>query len=128
MEKLSRQEMFERAWKGLAEQEFRKAQTNGSCSYQTPNGDRCAWGHVDTSLTARDIGSVRTLVENKVGLAALLSVEDTAFAMALQRAHDCSKGDLDMKHALRLLASDWQLNYEFTYNPEYLTKSLAPRS
>lgn len=90
---LTKQEMFDRAWKGLKAQGWAKAYDveRGVCTYLTEDGKRCAWGHVDPDGTKEQVGTVADLNLNRVGLAAYLYPEDVApngFACQLQRCHD----------------------------------------
>lgn len=50
---LTRQEMFDRAWKGLKAQGWTPAynHAHSRCEYLTGSGKRCAWGHVDPEGT-----------------------------------------------------------------------------
>lgn len=83
------QEMFDKAVRGLAGQGWRRsADECGECVYHSPNGDRCAWGHVDPRGTEGRTGHVTTLAGKGVGLAAQLSIKELYFAEALQHAHD----------------------------------------
>lgn len=91
--KLTRQEMFDRAYRGLASQGWRRAYEVNSCEYVTDDGRRCAWGWVDPSLTDEDSGDVQGLFDKERGVAAYLSLDDLRFAMALQDAHDSSTDD-----------------------------------
>ena|SRR5687767_9076692 len=108
----TKQEMFNRAYIGLARQGFVKCEQtepvyNGSkCLYRKEMADgtvcRCAFGHVDTSLD-QQAGDVYSLATSGVGLAATLSQEELFFAYQLQRAHDSSTGPGDMKQKLETL-------------------------
>jgi len=115
----SRQEMFNRAWRGLEAQGWQgsvvaKAYGGSRCVYNGPDGRRCAWGHVDPEGT-RDPGidvdgnAVMALHTNGIGLAALLTEADALFALRLQRAHDGSSlgfgpGARDLRKAMTLFA------------------------
>ena len=115
---LSRQEMFERAVRGLASQNWEQCVyghgLSRSCVYFIP-GDvpkRCAWGWVDPEGTQRDNGSVHLLRVNGIGLAAELDMEGESFAMALQNAHDGwdeSKGP--MAKRFETFARTWNLTW-----------------
>ena len=93
----SRQEMFERAVRGLAGQGWKRAVIDDvrslGCMYLTDDGRRCAWGHVDPNGTVGPTGrvyggSIRTLTHVGHGLAPRLSEEDLDFALLLQGTHD----------------------------------------
>lgn len=90
---LTRQEMFDRAWRGLASQGWRRAAAGSRCAYLTADGCRCAWGWVDPEGTADQLGTVRDLHTEGIGIAARLSHEDLIFAATLQSAHDLSSDD-----------------------------------
>ncbi len=111
----SRQEMFNRAWNGIKAQDWRQSAviSNGGvlCKYLMPNGDRCAWGHVDTSVGDRR-GTVKCLARSGIGVAAFLDGDDLEFAYRLQEAHDFITGS----------SSSWDEMY-----PEYQGASMEQR-
>lgn len=83
------QEMFDKAVRGLAGQDWRKSvNEDKNCVYHSPNGDRCAWGHVDPEGTEGESESIRLLACCDVGLAGELTTETLLFAVDLQREHD----------------------------------------
>lgn len=92
--KLTKQEMFDRAYRGLASQGWKRAADGGRCLYLTDDGRRCAWGWIDpeatASVEAMSIGDVRDLKYERVGLASSLDKEDLNFALDLQQEHDMS--------------------------------------
>lgn len=100
----SRQEMFDRAWRGLKSQGWKRAVDHLGCVYSTPDGRRCAWGWVDPDGTSGALGSVRALYENRVGLAGLLRGEDVLFANWLQSVHDLAV-DETLQQAMRSFAA-----------------------
>lgn len=81
------QEMFDKAWIGATKQGWKHSyrQMNGDrkCVYQSPEGYRCGWGLVDTSLGPHTTGPTG-------GLAASLNANQLDFAVKLQVAHDSS--------------------------------------
>ena len=91
---LTRQEMFNRAYKGLASQNWEKCLEINPvgrrplCVYDDGAGKHCAWGWVDKSLGPEVRMTVEDLVVGKIGLAAELATDDVPFAKELQRAHD----------------------------------------
>jgi hypothetical protein len=90
---MTKQEMFDKAVRGLAKQCWKRAARvtdigNSICVYQDKDGNRCAWGHVDTSLDSEVDGGVRKLHEQKIGLAAGLTDSEVMFAQILQTTHD----------------------------------------
>lgn len=91
---MTNQEMFNLAAKGLRGQKWERSvevidtDEDPLCVYDNGNGKRCAWGHVDTSLTPRNVGGVRELHYLKRGVAGTLTLGQLDFAHRLQRAHD----------------------------------------
>lgn len=108
----SRQEMFNRAWNGLKGQGWKTStfKDGRGCSYDGPDGRKCAWGWVDPEGTKDDptkgdptkgvtynprwtktgqlSGTVLTLRIEGIGLAALIPNEDEGFIAQLQSVHD----------------------------------------
>lgn len=109
--RLTRQEMFDRAYLGLAGQGFAQAKIDGGCVYLAPDGTRCAWGHVDTSLTSHYQCGVTWLREDCIGIAGNLTADDLKFAVALQNAHDDKRSadPATMQTFLHTLATDYGL-------------------
>lgn len=109
---LTKQEMFNRAWTGLKAQGFTRAWTaETGCVYAAPDGRRCAWGHVDLSLTAEDEDdtSIPNLRAAGIGLAAELDGPGLTFALVLQDAHDVAYVPGHMETRLRALAGHYGL-------------------
>lgn len=108
----SRQEMFDRAWRGLKAQGWRRAvnAATGKCAYLASDGCRCAWGHVDPEGTAPVTGSVSVigLRDTGIGLAARLSEADAHFAHSLQAAHDDTSSE-SLEQAMRAFAAKRKL-------------------
>lgn len=106
---MTRQEMFDRAFRGLASQGWRRAvNEHGACQYLTEDGRRCAWGWVDPDDTTNATGTVLTLRAAGCGLAAHLLPDDLRFARALQIAHDQAPDD-ELEASMRKFAEDWAL-------------------
>ncbi len=105
------QELFDRAWNGLAAQKWRKATTGRglTCVYLAANGDRCAWGHADPEGTAGQIAGVGSLRVDGVGIAGHLDDRGFHFATMLQRAHDACQIDESMADRLRAVAKAFDL-------------------
>lgn len=109
------QEMFDKAYIGLASQEFKKClgswtvESKGICVYSDGNGKHCAWGWVDMSLDKNVIGLVNDLKNWRIGIAATLDEEQLDFASKLQIAHDKSDNQQDMKNNLKKLADEYKL-------------------
>lgn len=93
---LTKQEMFERAVRGLASQGWEQSQDpdNGQCLYATVAEDglvlrRCAPGASPPDGTAgHESMTVIDLRAHRIGVAAELSDEDAVFAQELQQVHD----------------------------------------
>lgn len=109
---LSRQEMFNRAFLGLQSQGWKRALTvpwaqedvNTGCVYQTEESLRCGWGWVDPENTPGHTAYISGLRERGVGLAAVLSPEDLAFAQELQKVHDNNRAS-ELERAMRNFAT-----------------------
>ena len=83
------QEMFDKAVRGLAGQGWRRSAAEyGGCMYHSPNGDRCAWGHVDPEGTKGQSMYVSGLARAGTGIAGQLTNDELTFVEAIQRAHD----------------------------------------
>jgi hypothetical protein len=116
------QEMFDRAWTGLDAQGWEPS-TNGKldtemvCVYLSPDGKRCAYGHVDPEgtggLEPDSLLTVDVLRERSIGIAAMLNREDVEFAVRLQGCHDEAaigvQGREDMKQNMLKLAREFGL-------------------
>lgn len=117
MTKPTIQEMFDKAVRGLAAQEWRRSTTweGGTevCVYLASNGDRCAWGHVDPEGTEGGDGNVYSLKRWGRGLAAILDSEGLGFAKQLQMAHDrgqhCDTSPLGVRNAFMALGQKCDL-------------------
>lgn len=111
---MTKQEMFDRAWRGLKAQGFERSVTPGTydCLYLGPGGKRCAWGHVDpegTSCKEAEGKSVEGLHTRGIGLAATLDAHELRFAQRLQEIHDVAHGTMDLEANLRTLAHKYSL-------------------
>lgn len=106
--KLTKQEMFNRAYRGLASQGFERC-TSGEgkhgCLYVDDNGRHCAWGWVDTSLTKEVSGYIGSIG----GIAATLGQKNKYFAARLQQAHDNAVTPEGVKNRLKQLAKEFDL-------------------
>jgi hypothetical protein len=106
---VTEQEMFDRAVRGLAAQNWRRCvDDNNNCVYLNEEGERCAWGHVDPSLKNIS-GTVLHLNKEGIGLAATLTASQLRFATELQQAHDSSISGTGMEDRLRRLAKQYSL-------------------
>lgn len=109
---VTNQEIFNRAYEGLASQGFTQAlvaPNTANCVYVADDGRRCAWGWVDIDLDRDSEGPVSSLRNNFQGVAAHLEQGQVGFAMALQEAHDSNPNPNYMEEALRKLADLWHL-------------------
>lgn len=112
MAKLTKQEMFDRAYRGLAKQRWRQCVSESDsdeCRYNGPNGMHCAWGHVDTRIPkSREGVNVYRLANLKVGLAAQLLADDSlmVFAEQIQSAHDDNSEPRGMREEFKALAKE----------------------
>lgn len=112
----SRQEMFNRAWRGLKEQGFESCvNKSGHCVYRGAVKhdvqQRCAWGHVDPAGTEHGdgFGAVGDLAVNGFGLAGQLDDSDLAWARALQVCHDTVDSSVHLETRLRAFAAECKL-------------------
>lgn len=108
---ITRQEMFNRAWNGLKAQGWQRSYDGDRCVYVHPSGLRCAWGHVDQSLTDKfnGEGDVYYLSSSShESLASELNGADLDFAAQLQFAHDHAD-ERPMEGAMRSLAFEYGL-------------------
>lgn len=107
-----RQEFFNLAVIGLSNQSWKKSvNTRGGCVYVSDSGNRCAWGHVDKSLSEQTFGSISLLREMGVGIATKLSHEEFEFAKQLQGCHDLSFEPADMNFRFRDLGKEFELKW-----------------
>lgn len=104
---ITKQEMFNRAVRGLRSQGFTRCGVNhptGWESLYTDGEKRCAWGWVDTSLKQSDSTYfVEDLAADKVGIAPGLDVDLLTFAKQLQWCHDDSQTPQLMERRLKKL-------------------------
>lgn len=111
---MNRQEMFTRAVVGLKSQGWVRSVAAGRCSYDNGAGRRCAWGHVDPSLSGSDLRDILSLFQDKVGVAGTLLTEDLHFACHLQSAHDLSREPQVMAMQFQALANHYNLTFPET--------------
>jgi hypothetical protein len=104
------QEMYNRAVIGLRSQNWERAvDEDGNCVYCTTGGAHCAWGWVDPAETKGKFGSVATMKDCGVGIAAGLSDVQLTFALALQSTHDSKLPGMEAR--LRDLGHRWRLDW-----------------
>lgn len=109
---LTKQDMFDRAVRGLRAQGWRRSFNPevSRCSYKAPDGKRCAWGHVDPSLD--DVsGTVYDLRKLQIGLAAGLDDPALRFATLLQQCHDGAICPEYMEERFRQVAKEHALTW-----------------
>jgi hypothetical protein len=109
---MTNQQMFNRAVRGLSRQKWRRSYEGGVCRYTNDNGDRCAWGHVETKpeLLAEHEGQiVDTLIEKRVGVAGKLRKSQHVFARKLQQCHDEHRQGL--RDFFREFGQEWGLKW-----------------
>lgn len=107
---LTKQEMFDRAYRGLASQGWRKCFDERGCIYQHADGRRCAWGWVDMSLGPDDLGAVETIALDHDGIASTLGADGLGFAIALQSAHDTADSPEALLASMNRLAASYGLS------------------
>ena len=113
---MTRQEMFDKAYRGLAAQSFRpskKEGPSGDCVYRGPNGMKCAVGFLiddETALRMEGYGQIKNCFECEIAMP--FDRKDVEFLSSLQDAHDRSrfpsKHD-SMKKMLEKVAVDFNL-------------------
>jgi len=108
---LTKQEMFDRAYRGLSKQKWKQSKRGDSCVYNGPNGTHCAYGWIDRKIPAKFNSdcSINTLYQEKIGVAATLDSEMILFACELQAAHDDGEGPREMRAGFVSLAKEHHL-------------------
>ncbi len=103
---ISKQEMFNRAVRGLRSQGFERCQVNGESVYGDDKGCHCAWGWVDPKASEKPEYAryfINGLMADGIGLAASLDLNGVTFATHLQWCHDDSKTPATMERRLKQL-------------------------
>ena len=117
----TRQEVFNRAYLGLASQGFQQSKSScgpetSACMYRGANGRRCAigWCIPDEKYDPNFEG--KNVLENwKIVRAIGLDITDQQFgpdlqfARSLQVAHDAAKTSMDMRYRLDMVAKKYHL-------------------
>lgn len=110
---LTKQEMMDRAVRGLASQGFKKCLSPlGKYAYKAVVDGKemhCAWGWVDPTLDESLMCVVYTLKDRGIGLAKDLDEEGLVFARKLQKAHDYSEAGEGIVKALTALCKEYNL-------------------
>lgn len=109
---ITKQEMFNRAVRGLRSQGFERCMSNPGPDldpepvYNDGNGRHCAWGWVDRSIgpeAKNNAFFVEDLALEGVGIAKSLTTDLLAFGRNLQWCHDDSPTPAVMERRLRRL-------------------------
>lgn len=113
----SRQEMFDRAVRGLHSQDWIPSIIAGYCAYLDPDtGRRCAWGWVDQSIPSDVMGTVGDLMDDGIGIAGMAGFYEVwRFAQDLQRAHDRTSAANEYKGKLWKSMRDFGQEYGLSW-------------
>ncbi len=108
------QELFDKMWKGLEGQGWRRSTTSqGECKYDNGAGLRCAVGHCIPQKRTRDRldnFSGSSIIElTSSGKMVIESPKVLNFLKDAQREHDCCKRWLYMKERFTWLAEEYNL-------------------
>lgn len=108
---MTRQEIFEKAVRGLASQGFEKCiDASGACVYHDRRtGHHCAWGWVDPSLDEHVYGNIHSLRAHDRGLIMQVQLDDLPFVGDLQDAHDGAENPAVMRGRLENMAIRYAL-------------------
>lgn len=114
---MTRQEMFDKAVRGMASQGFERCSRPSRrgepgdyvCAY-TDGCSHCAWGWVDESLEDID-ASISTLQIQAIGLAGELDAATVKWAQELQECHDNGGTPESMVRRLREFAREHNLTF-----------------
>lgn len=130
---LSKQEIFNKAYRGLESQGFQRSARRDRCLYRGPDGLKCAVGWLipDEKYEGRIEMYVLNInelefMEYLTPILGPLTPEDVIFLRHLQSAHDQPAPD-DMKYALHRFASTHNLTIP-TKEPTTCEKSPSPSS
>jgi hypothetical protein len=103
---MTKQELFDAMYTGLAKQGWKQAGSPGSCVYLDPKGCKCAVGQLipdGHEGQSKDV-NVRSLMLMYPDLGNKWGHENSGMLAKAQRCHDnCG---FDMKNAFELLAAD----------------------
>ena len=117
---MTRQEMFDKAVRGLRSQGFERCVAADDnmpegvterCVYADGNGRHCAWGWIDTEIAPGMRGSIYGFQLDSIGVAAGLDADDLDWAERLQGVHDNAGSPTNMEQALREFAALWFLTF-----------------
>lgn len=86
---MTKQEMFDKAVRGLASQGWKRCRNPivDQCVYSNDQGMHCAWGWVDESLKG-ELGGIMELRNEEIGLASSMDDDLAYFAVSMQKGHD----------------------------------------
>lgn len=111
----TRQEMFNRAVRGLHSQGWAISKSNIWCKYMhtTPQGQvlRCAWGWIDVDTRLPEGATLTELRRRGLGLARDLVDSDLQWALELQETHDRCFDATDGGIFLRESLSDFAIRH-----------------
>lgn len=107
---LTRQEIFDTAYRGLEAQGFKQSLNGSGCSYRGDDGRKCAIGHIipDERYNSDMEGIAADNLADKC-LNDLIAISDYDFIWRLQRCHDGSYEPKAMQECLRELADGYDL-------------------
>ena len=107
---MTRQEMFNIAYKGLASQGFEHSlDRDGFCVYRGENGRRCAIGWLIPDERYYVELEGRSVYNISIPCAVGCDVNDAVFLSSLQCCHDRARSPFEMKEALRVFATNYSL-------------------
>lgn len=108
---LTRQEIFNNAWRGLESQGFEQSLSGGGCAYRGDAERRCAIGWCIPDDLYRDGFEGRVVSETPmIRKAAGVSARDKRFALSLQECHD----DNPSPDAMRVALVKFAISYGLT--------------
>lgn len=105
---MTKQEMFDKAVRGLRSQQWQVCVDDAGCSYDNGRNEHCAWGWVDEATWGKT-GTVMSMRKGNIGIAPKLSPDALNFAMKMQRTHDCSASGSMLEDTFRALGNTHDL-------------------
>ena len=104
------QEIFNKAYLGLASQGFQQAvDSMGACQYLDDHGLRCAVGHCLSNPPRHSDFNVYSLIQNNPDAAKDLAGVSFDFLADLQLCHDLGKTPVDMVELLKRFVARYYL-------------------
>lgn len=111
---MTRQEMFDAAYIGLASQGFIRSMSNQGCAYRGDEGRRCAIGWIMPdeaySPDLEGLSPMNCEIEKALDLAS----GDICFADELQEAHDGDAHEGDTPEAMKERLESFAIKYNLT--------------